>query len=90
MVLADLMDINPKSIFTDDVILEGDVIALDAKSGKKLFDTRINKREYINKFMGAEVVLAMAREMAMALVRSKAVAMEMAMAVNILYVAECI
>lgn len=55
MRLADLMGINPNGIFTDDVILQGDVIALDGKSGKKLFDTRINKREYIKKYMGAEV-----------------------------------
>lgn len=56
MKLAELMDKNPRSIFANEIIFKGDMVALDGKNGKKLFDTRVNKREYVNKFMNAEVI----------------------------------
>ncbi|MBR6271387.1 MAG: hypothetical protein IKR26_04465 [Lachnospiraceae bacterium] len=37
-------------------MLRGDLIVLDAKDGKILFDTSRNKREWINSFANGEIL----------------------------------
>lgn len=55
MTVADLL--SPRiHFFTEDILLEGRVVALCAKTGKQLFDTNVNKREHIRKFMECEVL----------------------------------
>jgi len=55
MTVSDLLDKKAKGIFSDDVLLKGELIALDSKDGKILFDTSKNKREYISKFSSGEI-----------------------------------
>lgn len=55
MTVADLLDKKARGIFSDDMILKGELIALDSKDGKILFDTSKNKREYISKFSNGEI-----------------------------------
>lgn len=55
MKVAELLCKKPRGIFTEDVLLRGDLIALDSKSGKILFDTRKNKREYIEQYLNGEI-----------------------------------
>lgn len=50
MTISDLLDKQVREIFTDDNVLKGALIALDAKDGRILFDTDKNKREYIEQF----------------------------------------
>lgn len=54
MTISELINAR-RGLFTDDIILKGDLIALDAKDGKILFDTRRNKREHINSFANGEI-----------------------------------
>lgn len=56
MTISDLLDKKVRGIFRDDEVLKCELIALDAKDGKVLFDTAINKREYIEKYKSGEVV----------------------------------
>lgn len=56
MTISDLLDKKVRGMFSYDKILKCDLIALDAKDGKVLFDTAKNKREYIEKFKTGEVV----------------------------------
>ena len=56
MIVADLIEHNPRGIFDDDVILKCDLVAFDAKDNKILFDTYRNKREHINKFLNGEIL----------------------------------
>ena len=56
MTISDLLDKKSRGIFMDDNILKCDLIALDAKDGKILFDTTKNKREYIEQFKSGEVL----------------------------------
>lgn len=44
-----------KGIFKDDKALKGELVALDAKDGKILFDTRRNKTEHIEKYLTGEI-----------------------------------
>lgn len=54
MTVADLL--SPReNLFADEITLEGRVVALHAGTGKKLFDTAINKRDYIRNFMNWEI-----------------------------------
>ena len=55
MIVADLLDKKVRGIFSDDVLLKGELIALDSKDGKILFDTSKNKKEYISKFYSGEI-----------------------------------
>ena len=55
MTVADLLDKKVRGIFSDDVLLKGELIALDSRDGKILFDTSKNKREYISKFHNGEI-----------------------------------
>ena len=55
MTVSDLLDKKANGIFSDDVLLKGELIALDSKDGKILFDTSKNKREYISKFSSGEI-----------------------------------
>lgn len=56
MIISDLLDKQVRGIFTDDKVLKGDLIALDAKDGRILFDTSKNKKEYIEKFKTGQVL----------------------------------
>lgn len=56
MTISDLLDKKVRGIFSDDAVLKCELIALDAKDGRILFDTAKNKREYIEKFKTGEVV----------------------------------
>lgn len=56
MKISDLLDNNVRGIYKDDKILKCDLIALDAKDGKILFDTAKNKREYIEQFNTGEII----------------------------------
>lgn len=56
MIISDLLDKQVTSIFTIDKILKGDLIALDGKNGRILFDTSKNKREYIEQFKTGQVL----------------------------------
>ena len=53
MTISDLLD---KQVRTSDKILKCDLIALDAKDGKILFDTSKNKREYIEQFKTGQIL----------------------------------
>lgn len=55
MTISDLLDKKVRGIFTDDKVLKCELIALDAKDGKVLFDTAKNKREYIEQYKAGEV-----------------------------------
>ena len=55
MTVADLLDKKVRGIFSDDVLLKGELIALDSRDGRILFDTSKNKREYISKFCSGEI-----------------------------------
>lgn len=55
MTVSDLLDKKVRGIFSDDALLKGELIALDSKDGRILFDTSKNKREYINKFSKGEI-----------------------------------
>lgn len=56
MIINDLLGKQERGIFTDDKVLQGDIIALDAKDGRILFDTGKNKREYIEQFKTGQVL----------------------------------
>lgn len=56
MKICELLEKRPKGIFEDDCILKQDLIAFDGRDNKILFDTRKNKREYVSKYMNAEVI----------------------------------
>ena len=56
MIISDLLDNQEHGIFTNDKVLKSDLIALDAKDGRILFDTSKNKREYIEKFKTGQVL----------------------------------
>lgn len=56
MTIADLLEKREKGIFKDDKVLKCDLIALDAKDGKILFDTSRNKSELINGYSNGEVL----------------------------------
>ena len=56
MTVSDLLDKKVRGIFSDDTLLKGELIALDSKDGRILFDTSKNKRKYINKFSNDEIV----------------------------------
>lgn len=47
-----------KNLTVEDIVsnCENRVIALNGKDGKKMFDTRNNKRDYIAQFYGREVL----------------------------------
>lgn len=55
MTISDLLDKKARGIFTDDKVLKCELIALDAKTGKVLFDTVRHRREYIEQFKSGEV-----------------------------------
>ena len=56
MTISDLLDKKVRGIFTDDKVLKCELIALDAKTGKVLFDTVRHRREYIEQFKSGEVL----------------------------------
>ena len=56
MTISDLLDKKVRGIFSDDEVLKCELIALDAKDGKILFDTVKNKLEYIEQFKTGEVI----------------------------------
>lgn len=56
MIISDLLEKKERGLFTDDVILKADLIALDGKDGKVLFDTSRNKREHISKYANGEIL----------------------------------
>ena len=56
MTISDLLDKKVRGIFSDDAVLKCELIALDAKDGRVLFDTAKNKREYIEQYKTGEVV----------------------------------
>lgn len=56
MIISDLLDKQARGIFTDDKVLKSDLIALDAKDGRILFDTSKNKREHIEQFKTGQVL----------------------------------
>lgn len=56
MTIADLIEIKRDTPFIGEKTLKCDLIALDGKDGKMLFDTARNKREQIEKFFGGEVI----------------------------------
>lgn len=56
MTISDLLDKKTRGIFTDNEILKCELIALDAKNGKILFDTEKNKREYIEQYKTGKVI----------------------------------
>ena len=56
MIISDLLDKKVKGIFTDDKVLKCELVALDAKDGRILFDTAKNKREYIEQFKTGEIL----------------------------------
>lgn len=55
MTISDLIEERSEEIFRN-AILQCELIALDARDGKILFDTRKNKREYISKFLSGKVI----------------------------------
>lgn len=55
MTISDLIEKRSEGMFRD-AILQCELIALDARDGKILFDTRKNKREHINKFLSGTVI----------------------------------
>ena len=55
MTVSDLLNKKARGIFSDDVLLKGELIALDSKDGKILFDTSKNKTEYISKYSNGEI-----------------------------------
>jgi hypothetical protein len=56
MTIRDLLDKKVRGLFTDDKVLKCELVALDAKDGKILFDTAKNKREYIEQFKTGEIL----------------------------------
>ena len=56
MIISDLLDKRAKGIFTDDKVLKCELVALDAKNGRILFDTEKNNREYIEQFKTGEIL----------------------------------
>lgn len=56
MTISDLLSARSRGILKDDKVLAGDLIALDGKDGKILFDTRRNKTEHIEKYLKGEVL----------------------------------
>lgn len=56
MIISDLLDKKVRGIFSDDAVLKCELVALDAKDGRVLFDTAKNKREYIEQYKTGEVV----------------------------------
>lgn len=56
MTISDLLDKKVRGIFTDDKVLKCELIAIDAKDGKILFDTAKNKSEFIEQFKTGEVI----------------------------------
>lgn len=56
MIISDLLDKKARGIFTEDKVLKCELVALDAKDGKLLFDTAKNKREYIEQFKTGEIL----------------------------------
>ena len=56
MTISDLLYKKVRGIFSDDEVLKCELIALDAKDGKILFDTLKNKREYIEQYKTGEVI----------------------------------
>ena len=56
MTVSDLLDKKVRGIFSDDKVLKCELIALDGKDGKILFDTDRNKREHINKYSSGEIL----------------------------------
>ena len=55
MKVSDLLDVQVHGIFNDKA-LKSDLVALDGRTGKVIFDTSKNKREYIEKFFDGEVL----------------------------------
>lgn len=51
MTIADLIEIKRDTPYVGDKALKCELIALDGKDGKMLFDTARNKREQIEKFL---------------------------------------
>ena len=56
MTISDLLDKKTRGIFTDNEVLKCELIALDAKDGKVLFDTAKNKREYIEQYKAGKII----------------------------------
>ena len=57
MRISDLLDKTIRvGAFDYDKVLKCDLIALDAKGGKVLFDTEKNKKEYIEQYKKGKVV----------------------------------
>lgn len=56
MLISELLDKKVRGLFTDDKVLKCELVALDAKDGKILFDTAKNKREYIEQFKTGEIL----------------------------------
>ena len=56
MKVADLVCEIEKGYYKDSPILHGDLIALDGKDGKVLFDTLRNKPERISMYANGEII----------------------------------
>lgn len=56
MTISDLLDKKSRGIFSDDKILKCELIALDAKDGRILFDTLRHTRTHIDKFKNGEIL----------------------------------
>ena len=56
MKVSDLICKRNNGCYDNDIILQGDLIALDGKTGRVLFDTRRHKKEHINKYKSGEVI----------------------------------
>lgn len=56
MTIADLIEIKRNTPFVGEKALKCELIALDGKTGKILFDTSRNKREQIEKYFDGEVI----------------------------------
>ena len=56
MKVSDLIKMKEDSWFKGDKVLQNELIALDGRTGKRLFHTLYNKKEYIEQFMNGEVI----------------------------------
>lgn len=56
MKLKDLLEVEP-GVWQSRPIFEGEIIALDGRDGKVLFDSRRNKQEHIQKYREGKVIM---------------------------------
>ena len=55
MTLKDLIEVEEHA-WQNDAILKGEIIALDGRDGKVLFDSRRNKKEHIQKYLDGKII----------------------------------